>query len=122
MKDGWGSESNFRASYGLKDIPGDFEEGRSILDALRGRGQDDDEAAGYKPEESDDSRTNDTELDEYHSAVDGQETADNGTNENSYEDRYEDAGAVDSGDDDPYEDAYPDFDDDAEDFFDEDEE
>ena len=34
VKAGWGSRSNFQASYGLKMTPDDLEEGKAILKAF----------------------------------------------------------------------------------------
>lgn len=37
VKDGWGSRTNFQASYGLKMTPEDLEEGNQILEAMQGK-------------------------------------------------------------------------------------
>lgn len=34
VKDGWDTRTNFNASYGLKNIPEGFDEGKAILQAM----------------------------------------------------------------------------------------
>jgi len=35
VKDGWGNRTNFQASYGLRTMPGDLEEGDGILELMQ---------------------------------------------------------------------------------------